>query len=264
MEKILCRLRAVFLAFFVVFHTLFCSIVVIVLLLTRAPRSWVDAVIGPFWCGLMVRFSGMKPVINGLENVPKERGFLYLFTHSSHLDIPLLFTVSPKSFRFGAKSSLFKIPIFGYAITLSGTLPITREDRKKVMEVYRQAEARVAAGEAFALAPEGGRRQGTEIKDFKSGPFIFAINAKMPIVPVVLSGVDDALPKKSLLINRDCWSRKVGVTFLPPIDTKDVPIEDMKKLKAEVRERMVMEFERMKPLYMNMDSHQDRSPGQQP
>ena len=190
-------------------------------------------------------------MVEGLENVPKDRGFLYLFTHSSHMDVPILFVASPKSFRFGAKSSLFKIPIFGYAIRLSGTLPITREDRTKVMEVYREAEELVAKGEAFALAPEGGRRTTDEILEFKSGPFIFAINAKMPLVPVVLSGVDRCLPKKSLLINKDKWTRQVGVKFLPAIETKDIPLEDVKKLRAQVREKMVTEFENMKPRFLS-------------
>lgn len=248
--SILLFIRSIFLALFFAAHTLLCSIIVIVLLVCRAPKSWVDAVIGPFWCGTMVRFSGMVPEIEGLENIPKEKGFIYLFTHSSHLDIPLLFVCSPKTLRFGAKSSLFKIPIFGFAIRLSGTLPITRENRRKVMQVYKEAEQRTAQGEVFALSPEGGRRTGDEIKEFKSGPFIFAINAKIPVVPVVLCGVDRVLPNKSLLINKDRWSRKVGVHFLPAIETKDLVVDDKNQLKEQVRAQVVSVFEEMKKKYL--------------
>lgn len=243
-------MRSFLLVIFYILHTLLCSFLVIFLLVFRFPRKVVDLVIGPFWCGLMVKFSGIKPVVEGLDNIPKDKGFLYLFLHASHMDIPTMFVVSPKSFRFGAKASLFKIPVFGYAVTLSGTLPITREDRKKVMEVYRQAEARVAAGEAFALAPEGGRRTTEEIPAFKSGPFIFAINAKMPVVPVVICGMDKVLPKKSILVNKDRWTRKVGVKFLPSIDMGKVDIEDMKKVKEQVRTEMVREYEAMRPHYL--------------
>lgn len=250
MIKVLTFLRALLLVPFIALHTLFCSVIVISLLLLKMPRKTVDWAIGTLWCGLMVYFSGLKVVLEGAENVPKDSGFLYLFTHSSHLDIPVMFYKSPKSFRFGAKSSLFKIPVFGYAITLSGTLPITRENRKKVIEVYRQAEERVAKGEAFALSPEGGRRRGDEILDFKSGPFIFAINAKMPIVPVVLCGVDRSLKKGSILINTDCWSRKVGMRILPAIDVSNIPIEEVKSFKNQVREQMVQEFEDMKKTYL--------------
>lgn len=249
MMSVFSFLRSLVLLPLIVFHTFWCSIVVVSLLLLRAPRAWVDFFIGPVWCGGIVRLCGIKVVVTGKENVPLERGFLYLFTHSSLLDIPVMFEATPKSFRFGAKSSLFKIPVFSQAMTLSGTLPITRDNREKVMEVYKEAETRVAKGEAFALAPEGGRRVGDEIKDFKSGPFIFAINAKMPIVPVVLSGVGQVLPKKTLLINKDRWTREVGVSFLPAIETQNIPIEEMKSLKSKVRDQIVSEFERLNQIY---------------
>ncbi len=249
MLKILLWLRAIFLVFFMVIHTFISSLFVITLLVLRAPRKWVDWVIGAYWCTPMVKVSGIEVEVSGLENVPMDKGFLYLFTHSSHLDVPILFHKSPKSFRFGAKSSLFKIPIFGYAVTLSGTLPITRENRAKVFEVYRQAEARVANGEAFALAPEGGRRTTDEIKDFKSGPFIFAINAKMPIVPVVLCGVDRCLPKGSIFINTDRFKRKVGMRILPAIDLKDYDPDQVKTLKEQVRNDVVKTYAEMKKIY---------------
>lgn len=250
MLKLVLYLRGLFIALFFGLHTLMCSFIVIPMLIFRFPRAIVDLVIGPLWCGLMVWVSGVRPVVEGVENVPKESGFLYLFTHSSHMDIPILFVSSPKSFRFGAKASLFKIPFFGKAMALAGTLPIERGDRKKVFEVYRQAEERVARGEAFALAPEGGRRVGDEIKDFKSGPFMFAINARMPIVPVVMCGVDRVVPKGSIVVNPNHWTTKVGVRFLPAVETKDIPIEDMKKLKEAVRQDVVRNFEEMKKAYL--------------
>lgn len=219
------------------------------MLVLRFPRKIVDVVVGPIWCGFMVKMAGIKPVVKGLENIPKEKGFLYLFLHCSHMDIPTLFVASPRSFRFGAKASLFKIPVFGYAVTLSGTLPITRENRSKVMAVYKQAEERVAQGEAFALAPEGGRRKTEEIPPFKSGPFIFAINARMPVVPVVICGMDKVLPKNSLLINKDRWTREVGIEFLPSIDMGQVPIEKMKEVKEQLRSDMVKTYEAMRPSY---------------
>ncbi len=250
MLQILAFIRSLFLVLFVAIHTAYCSIFVITLLLLRAPRSWADFFIGTVWCSPMVILSGTKPEMSGVENVPKDQGFLYLFTHCSHMDVPFLFHCTPKSFRFGAKASLFKIPLFGRAMKLSGTLPITRENREKVFKVYQEAEKRVAAGEGFALAPEGGRRVGDEIKQFKSGPFIFAINAKMPVVPVVICGMDRVLPKGSILINRKSWTRKVGIRFLPSIDMGKVPIEDMKKVKEQVRQSVVKEFEEMKKIYL--------------
>ena len=244
--KFLLYIRGLVLTPLFILHTFFCSIVVASLLLFRFPRRVVDLAVGPLWCGFMVWLSGARIVTLGKENVPRDSGFLYLFTHSSLMDIPILFVASPKSLRFGAKYSLFKIPIFGTAIRLSGTLPITRDDPAKVFEVYRQAEERVRNGEAFALAPEGGRRDGDEIKAFKSGPFFFAINAKMPIVPVVLCGVDRVMPNGHALMGLNSWTKKIAVQFLPPVSTEGLTTDDVKDLKEKVRVDVVREFEALK------------------
>ena len=198
----------------------------------------------------MLILSGIRVEVSGVENLPKDTGFLYLFTHSSHFDIPVMMAHSPRGFRFGAKSELFKIPVFGHAVALSGTLPITREDRKKVMKVYEEAEKRVANGEVFALAPEGGRRTGSEIKPFKSGPFIFAMNAKMPIVPVILCGVSGVMKKGSIRINSKQWVRTVGMKFLPAMSMEDVTKENLKEFRDGVREIVVKEYELMKNHYL--------------
>jgi 1-acyl-sn-glycerol-3-phosphate acyltransferase len=250
MMKVLLWLRAFLLIPFVIIHTFCSSILVISLLLLHFPKSWVNFIIGSFWCGTIVFLSGIKINIKGIENVPIKTGFLYLFTHSSHLDIPVMFAKSPKSFRFGAKSELFKIPFFGQAIKLSGTLPITRENRSKVMAVYQQAEKRVAQGEAFALSPEGGRRRGDELLDFKSGPFIFAINAKMPIVPVILCKTNHCLKKGSFFINPDRLTREVGMHFLEPVDISLRSIDEVKLIKNELRDKMLKEFNEMKKIYL--------------
>ncbi|MCJ8277389.1 MAG: 1-acyl-sn-glycerol-3-phosphate acyltransferase, partial [Bdellovibrionales bacterium] len=217
MLKPLLYLRAMILPWFLDLHTLMCSFVVLLFLLLRMPRKVLDWIIARMWCYFMLLVSGIKVEMTGGENVPQDKGFLFLFTHSSHFDIPVMFAYSPKGFRFGAKAELLKIPFFGQAARLAGTLPITRHDRAKVFEVYKEAETRVANGEAFALAPEGTRRktEEKEIKPFKSGPFIFAFNAKMPIVPVVMCGVDQVMQKGSILVNKDQWVKKVGLRFLP-------------------------------------------------
>lgn len=250
MLKALIFLRAIILPWVLAIHTFFCSILVLTVLLLRTPRAVADFAIQQVWCATILFLSGIKVDVLGKENIPKEKGFLYLFTHSSHFDIPVMFANSPKSFRFGAKIELFKIPIFGHAVALAGTLPITRDDREKVIEVYREAEARVARGEAFALAPEGGRRVGKEIKPFKSGPFIFAMNAKMPIVPVVLCGVEDVMRKGSILINPDHLVRRVGMKILPAMDTSHLTKENIKEFRDQVRELVVREYEEMKKTYL--------------
>ncbi len=134
-------------------------------------------------------------------------------------------------------------------MTLLKILPITRENRQKAIQVYNQAEKRLANGEVFVLFPEGGRRRSNEIGEFKSGPFIFAINAKSPLVPIVLCGVDFCLKRGSIFINTDSLTRKLGVHILPPIETSNLTIDDTASLKEKVRKQILKEFESMKKIY---------------
>src|SRR5690606_17085370 len=106
-----------------------------------------------------------------------------------------------KHIRFGAKIELFKIPFFGRAMRAVGTLPIARENRAGVFKIYKEAERQFSRDVIFVLAPEGTRQKEPRIGRFKKGPFIFAINARVPIIPAVLRGAHEVLPKKSLLVN---------------------------------------------------------------
>lgn len=174
------------------------------------------------------------------------KGFLYLFTHSSYFDIPILMFVTPRSFRFGAKEELFKIPFFSQAMKSVGVLKITRDDRSKVIEVYKEAEARVQKGECFALSPEGGRRTPDVVglRSFKSGPIIFAINANMPLVPVVLKNVDSIMQKGSLLINAGKWKRKVIVEIMPFIELSVADSANYKNIRDDLYKKMSEVFAR--------------------
>lgn len=231
--------RALVLPVFVVVHTVICSTGVVLLGLFKFPRSYVDFLILKIWAGTIVKFAGIKIILKIDGELPK-KGFLYLFTHSSYFDIPIMMSVTPRSFRFGAKEELYKLPFFSQAMKAAGVLKISREDRSKVIEVYREAEARVARGESFALSPEGGRRtlDVVGLRAFKSGPFIFAINAKMPLVPVVLNGVDSIMSKGSLLINWGEWQRTVSMRIMPVVDVSQIDPSEYKKLRDELYSKM--------------------------
>lgn len=191
---------------------------VILQLLLGVKKETVGWGISKIWAQSMLWVSGVKVDIRGTQWMPRDRGFLYVFNHTSHYDIPVMFFSSPKYFNFGAKSELFSIPIFGQAIRKTGALEIERKNRDKVLRIYKESEQRVAQGEAFALAPEGTRRDGFgQLGDFKMGPFYFAVNSKMPIVPVVMVGCEEVVKKHSVFINVGAWTRTVVFEILEPV-----------------------------------------------
>lgn len=215
------------------------SIALIIVNLTLNNRPLEDRIV-IFWTANTCRLFGVK--VEVIEHAKRpEGGFLYVFNHTSFFDI---FAMNGYlgSLRFGAKIELFKIPIFGPAMRRAGILPIARDRREEVFKVYRDAEIRLQAGERFALAPEGTRQPVEALGRFKSGPFIFAINAHTPIVPVIVKGAAAILPKGHFIPNWGVWSRTITLHILPAVDTSPFKIEDRPQLQEKVRGMMQKYF----------------------
>ena len=163
------------------------------------------------------------------DKLPKT-GCLLLFNHLSLLDIPLIYYALGSDFRFGAKIELFSIPVFGHALKRYGFLPIERNNRANTLNTYAEAKERSLRGEKFILAPEGTRQTELKLGSFKSGPFILAIQAQIPITPVVISGPEIICPKNKLI---PVLNKRVAckVKVLDTIATNNVPIDDRNKIK---------------------------------
>lgn len=230
--------RSLFVLIFGIISTITLSITVVAVSMIFRSRRAADFII-MLWALPIVLLGGIRVEVRGMENVRKSgKGFLLLFNHTSLLDIPILFGYFPRSFRFGAKIELFNVPFFGAAMRACGILPIDRSNRSKVMKVYEQAISRVEKGESFALAPEGTRQSEAQLGRFKRGPFEFAINARMDIMPVVVSGVLDVLPKHSVFVNAGRFRRRVIIAIAPPVSASEYTPDTMNNLVEKVRGEM--------------------------
>ena len=216
--------------------TLFiCFVLICFSLFFPSRRKWQDSII-LFWAKTCLFLSHSQISIYGRENLPQE-GALFLFNHLSLFDIPALHIAVPK-IRLGAKSELFNIPIFGFALRKVGVLFIVRGDSKKTIELYKASIKRVQKGESFALAPEGTRQDGKKIRPFKRGPFIFALEGKLLLVPVVLIGTEKLLPKKRLYLDLSFRRKQIELHILPSIQTQDLGIKDLNTLRLDVQKKM--------------------------
>jgi 1-acyl-sn-glycerol-3-phosphate acyltransferase len=225
--------------------TLFMSVVVLATAALVRHRRAVDFTIDYLWAWPIVFFSGVRVDVRGREHVRADGpGSILLFNHGSLFDILVLYLHYPRTFRFGAKIELFKIPFFGTAMRLVGVLPIDRRNRTRVMQIYEAAEGRVRAGESFALAPEGTRQVEPKLGPFKRGPFEFAINAGADLQPVVIAGAQEVLPPKGVWINQGKWRRRLILDIAPPISTAGLETEDAQRLASEAHADMSRRFER--------------------
>lgn len=244
--KLLIFLRSLLgvLVFFPVVTFVLC-VVVLVNVFTVNSQRFSNALID-LWARAACAIFGVELEINGRENLRGAgQGGLYLFNHSSFFDIFALYVMDP-SLRYGSKIEIFKIPLFGFTMRKLGTLPIPRENRQEAIRVYEEAGARAKAGQRFALSPEGGRGGGSgdELRPFKAGPFIFAINSQMDILPVIIKNADLAWPKGALVPALNKWTNTITIEVLPAIPIEPYGLNKRVELRDRTFAEMSMSFGR--------------------
>ncbi len=246
--KIIRYILLPFRLFFIVTFTFFLGLIFIASVLVVGKRASYKYTRIPYVWGTLFSFlTGSRVKVFGKENIPKDKGVVYLFSHASFLDIPLLFTALKSFYNFAAKSYVFNIPIIGQIGRVMGTIEIKNDLNESIKE-YKRAESLIKDGESFMIAPEGKRSDSECIDPFKSGPFIFALNAKADLVPVVIYGATKIWSNKETVPNLKSFGGTVYISVLPLVEIKDFDAEN-RKLKAEViRQDMILELKRLKKI----------------
>jgi 1-acyl-sn-glycerol-3-phosphate acyltransferase len=146
------------------------------------------------WGRLVLGALGVRVSVSGAENVPAGPA-VFAANHASALDIPILFGHLPAPFRIIHKRSLHLIPVIGWILYLGGHIGIDRGNAFRARRSLEAAAVRIRRGTSVAVFPEGTRSPDGEVKLFKRGSFVLALNAGAPVVPVSLRGVKRVAPR---------------------------------------------------------------------
>ena len=188
--------------------------------------------IARIWARGILLVSRIKVTVHGLANIDPSQSYVYMSNHQSNFDIPVLLAYLPVQFRWLAKAELFKIPIFGRAMRGAGYVKIDRFNQESAFESLNEAAAKMKNGVSVMLFPEGTRSRDGNIRPFKKGGFIMALDAGVPIVPVILLGTWTIMDKSSLRIN----TGEVSLNIQTPIATADYSRDNKNDLIASVRD----------------------------
>jgi 1-acyl-sn-glycerol-3-phosphate acyltransferase len=204
------------------------------------PGSIYDKV--PRWWSIAVLWAvGVKTRVHGLENVAGDEPRIFASNHVSWFDVPALARILPR-YKFVAKAELFKVPIFGRAMRSAGMIEIQRENRKAAFGAYDVAADRIKAGNSVVVYPEGTRGHEYPLRPFKKGPFVLAIAAGVPIVPIIIHGTIEIMRKGSWWAH----SGTIDIHLLEPVSTSSVDYDHREALMQTVRARMA---DAMRDLY---------------
>ncbi|MGB8390763.1 lysophospholipid acyltransferase family protein [Mycobacterium sp.] len=181
----------------------------------------------------LVAMQGTKFTFHGLENIPARGGALLAQNHTSYLDwLPSLFAVRERGRRmyFMIKAEMADVKAANYVIKHARLIPVDRRSGHDAVEVAVQ---RLRQGELIGMHPEATISRSLELRAFKTGAARMALEAQVPIVPVIVWGAHRIWPKDH---PKKVFRNKVPITVaagqpLPPRGTAE-------QLNATLREAM--------------------------
>ena len=190
--------------------------------------------ISRIWSRMLLKVSGVKMRIEGLEKIDSAGSYVFVANHRSLMDTPVVLAHIPLQFRFLAKKGLFLIPILGTHLRRAGHLPVVKDDPRASLRSMSDA-ARIIRerGISVLLFPEGGRGTGP-LKEFKEGAAYIAIKAGVPAVPVGMTGTREVLKMGSMQIMSGVVHMRIG----DPIPTAQLTVKDRAALTQTLREKI--------------------------
>jgi 1-acyl-sn-glycerol-3-phosphate acyltransferase len=225
----------------VIFDTFLCALLAIGASIWKKGGDGAHLV-GRLWARSILFLTRVKVSVKGLEHIDPRVPYLYMANHQSMFDILSLLAYLPVQFRWLAKKELFHIPVFGYSMARAGYISIDRSDRRSAHKSLLEAARKIAGGVSVVIFPEGSRSTDGRIRPFKAGGFHLAIRSGRPIVPVVISGAREVMPKGRLRIRPG----HICVSVNPPIDTTSYKDKAKKDLMERVHSIMEQDLEQQR------------------
>ncbi|KAF7726656.1 1-acylglycerol-3-phosphate O-acyltransferase [Apophysomyces ossiformis] len=185
--------------------------------------------------------TGISATIEGRENLKLANGPAVLVcNHQTSLDVMLMASVFPKNTSVVAKKAIKYYPFLGWYMTLSNAIFLDRKNRDSAIKEARKAADDIHKKKTSVwLFPEGTRGHSSEITllPFKKGAFHMAVQAHVPIIPVVIANYHNLYNSKAKRFD----AGNVNIRVLPPVSTDGVGDDSasIEKLSVEIREKML-------------------------
>ncbi|GAA2545067.1 HAD-IB family hydrolase [Pseudonocardia hydrocarbonoxydans] len=175
--------------------------------------------------------AGVTLDVHGAEHLVSHRPAVFLFNHQSQLDVIVLAKLLRGGFTAVAKKEVASIPGFGAAFRLADVAFVDRGDTAAAKAALEPAVERLREGISLVIAPEGTRSVTPALGPFKKGAFHVAMQAGVPIVPIVIHNAGELMWRGASTIREGT----VQVTVLPPVDTAGWRVDELDARVAQVR-----------------------------
>lgn len=184
-----------------------------------------------WWASLYTWLNPLWPVtVRGRERMDPRTTYVMVANHLSLLDILVLFRLF-RHFTWVSKIENFKVPFIGWNMWLNGYIPLRRGDRDSIARMMVACELAIRRGESVMMFPEGTRSRTGQLQPFKPGAFDLAITTGSPVLPILIEGTADALPKRGFVLR---GRHPISITVLDPIPPADFAELDARTLADRV------------------------------
>jgi len=162
------------------------------------------------------------------------RAYVVVANHMSNAD-PWLLSWLPWDMQWIGKEELFRMPLFGWLMTLGGDIPVRRGEGESVRAMLAQCRRSLQHGMSLMIFPEGHRAKEGGTKPFKDAAFQLAVEAGAPVLPVAVAGTRACMPKGALWFARAHAIARI----LEPIETKGMKPEQVAEIRDLAHARVI-------------------------
>ncbi len=198
------------------------------------------AAVSRLWGRLIILTCGVKVEVEGLEKIAGLKSLVLVANHQSAFDIFALLARMPGTLSFVAKKELVRIPLVGYALKHGGHIIIDRQQGGRAIRKGIEAARR---GSWICVFAEGRRYTDGRVHEFSDGAAWLASAARLPCVPVAISGSGAFFPRGALVVRPGCRMR---IRVLDPVETAHMAKEERaaltRRLEEAVRGALVAEL----------------------
>ncbi|MFO7845037.1 MAG: lysophospholipid acyltransferase family protein [Balneolaceae bacterium] len=169
--------------------------------------------------------------IEGADRIDDRNPYVVVCNHLSNADIPLISNL-PWEMKWVAKKELFSVPVLGWMMKMAQDISVDRQSSNKRIGVFKRCRYYLRNNCSVMFFPEGTRSRDGRMKKFSLGAFELAIRDNIPVLPMVIDGTQECLPKKTWVFTRDVY---VNLKVLEPIATDEFTKEDSLDLMEQTR-----------------------------
>ncbi len=197
---------------------------------------------GYFFRRLGVAITRMNPLwkleVSGEVISDPRRPYVIISNHQSFADIPLISHL-PWEMKWVAKIELFKLPVIGWMLKLAADIPVNRSNRREAAQAFIKAANVIKRKCSVMFFPEGTRSPDGLVHRFTDGAFALAVKYKVPVLPLVVEGSRDCLPKRSWKFGKP---QRIKLKVLPPVETDILTAAEIPQLRDRVRKMVISQI----------------------